>query len=356
MNRATQDPKTGKWMIQYRYTDWQGKRRKSTKRGFKTKREAEKWLREFLTVSERDFDMKFQSLVDLYLEDMHTRIRESTMRTKRYIIDLKLLPYFGQRKVNEIKAADIRAWQNELMKQGYSQTYLRMINNQLSAIFNYAVQYYDLKNNPCRKAGTIGKSKAEEMNFWTKEEFTLFLDAVIDKQQSYVAFEVLYWTGIRVGELLALTPKDIDIDRKMLRINKSYQRLNRKDVITPPKTPKSNRCIKIPDFLLKDLLDYRERLYGLQEEDRLFSFSKSYLESEMSRGIRASGVKRIRLHDLRHSAASMLVELGFSPLEIAERLGHEKIETTLNTYSHLYPDKQDRLAARLEEEHRRSFE
>ena len=168
--RAEKDPKTGKWLIQYRYTDWQGKRRKSTKRGFKTKREAEEWLRNFLMTQTSDFDMKFDEFLKLYYADMETRLREHTMRTKKYIIELKILPYFGQKRINDIKAADIRNWQNELIKQGYSPTYLKTINNQLSAVFNYAVKYYDLKGNPYAKAGSMGKSKAEEMNFWTKED------------------------------------------------------------------------------------------------------------------------------------------------------------------------------------------
>lgn len=198
--RAEKDPKTGKWLIQYRYTDWQGKRRKSTKRGFKTKREAEEWLRNFLMTQTSDFDMKFDEFLKLYYADMETRLREHTMRTKKYIIELKILPYFGQKRINDIKAADIRNWQNELIKQGYSPTYLKTINNQLSAVFNYAVKYYDLKGNPCAKAGSMGKSKAEEMNFWTKEEFMQFIDSVMDKRQSYMAFMLLYWTGMRLGD------------------------------------------------------------------------------------------------------------------------------------------------------------
>lgn len=350
--KAEKDPKTGKWLIQYRYTDWQGKRRKSTKRGFKTKREAEEWLRNFLQVKEMDFNMKFEDFLQLYYADMETRLREHTMRTKKYIIDLKLLPYFGKKRMNEIKAADIRIWQNELIKQGYSQTYLKTINNQLSAIFNYAVKYYDLKGNPCTKAGSMGKSRAEEMQFWTREEFMQFIDCVMDKRQSYMAFMLLYWTGMRLGELLALTPADIDFEKHTISINKSYQRLGKKDVITPPKTPKSKRVISIPEFLVADLRDYLDSLYEVQDTDRLLPITKYYLEHEMQRGIKASGMKRIRIHDLRHSHASLLVEMGFSPLEIADRLGHEKVETTRNTYSHLYPNTQSRLADKLDKEYR----
>lgn len=350
--KAEKDKKTGKWLIQYRYTDWQGKRRKSTKRGFATKREAEEWLRNFLITKKADFDMKFEDFWKMYCADMETRLREHTMRTKKYIVELKILPYFGNKRVNDITAADIRQWQNELIKMGYSPTYLKTINNQLSAIFNYAVRYYDLKSNPCAKAGSMGKSKAEEMDFWTVEEFRKFIDSVMNKRLSYMAFMTLYWTGMRLGELLALNPKDVDLEKRTISITKSYQRLGKNDVITPPKTPKSKRVITIPEFLAADIKDYMDSLYDLQEDDRLFLITKYYLEHEMQRGIKESGVKRIRVHDLRHSHASMLIELGFSPLEIANRLGHEKVETTLNTYAHLYPNKQTKLAERLDSEYR----
>ena len=350
--KAEKDKKTGKWLIQYRYTDWQGKRRKSTKRGFATKREAEEWLRNFLITQKADFDMKFADFWKMYCADMETRLREHTMRTKKYIVELKILPYFGNKRVNDITAADIRQWQNELIKMGYSPTYLKTINNQLSAIFNYAVRYYDLKSNPCAKAGSMGKSKAEEMDFWTGEEFRRFIDSVMNKRLSYMAFMTLYWTGMRLGELLALNPKDVDLEKRTISITKSYQRLGKKDVITPPKTSKSKRVITIPEFLVADIKDYMDSLYDLQEDDRLFPITKYYLEHEMQRGIKESGVKRIRLHDLRHSHASLLIELGFSPLEIANRLGHEKVETTLNTYSHLYPNKQTKLAERLDREYK----
>ena len=350
--KAEKDKKTGKWLIQYRYTDWQGKRRKSTKRGFATKREAEEWLRNFLITQKADFDMKFADFWKMYCADMETRLREHTMRTKKYIVELKILPYFGNKRVNDITAADIRQWQNELIKMGYSPTYLKTINNQLSAIFNYAVRYYDLKSNPCAKAGSMGKSKAEEMDFWTGEEFRKFIDSVMNKRLSYMAFMTLYWTGMRLGELLALNPKDVDLEKRIITITKSYQRLGKKDVITPPKTPKSKRVITIPEFLVADIKNYIDSLYELQENDRLFPITKYYLEHEMQREIKESGVKRIRVHDLRHSHASMLIELGFSPLEIANRLGHEKVETTLNTYAHLYPNKQTKLAERLDSEYR----
>ena len=350
--KAERDAKTGKWLIQYRYTDWQGNRKKSTKRGFNTKREAEEWVRNFLMSQQADFNMCFEDFLKLYYEDMAARIRENTMNTKKYIIDLKILPYFGKKSINSITPADIRKWQNELMSQGYSQTYLRTISNQLTAIFNYAVKYYDLKNNPCRKAGSMGKNQANEMNFWTKEEFSDFADSIMDKQDSYTAFTTLFWTGMRIGELLALTPADINFEEKTISISKSYQRIKRKDVITPPKTPKSNRIITVPDFLLADIKDYMNSIYGLKDTDRLFPLTKSFIEHEMQRGIKNSGVKRIRVHDIRHSHCALLFEMGIAPLEVADRLGHERVETTLNIYAHIYPNKQKHLSDKLEQVYR----
>lgn len=242
------NPKTGKWLIQYRYKDWTGKNRKSTKRGFKTKREAEEWYRDFLMKQSQSCDMKFKDFTELYAEDMKHRLCEHTMINKMYVIRNKLIPYFGEKRINEITAADIRVWQNQLIQQGYKPTYLKSINNQLSAIFNYAVKYYELKDNPCRKAGSMGKAKADEMEIWTKDEFQQFADCLMDKRISWLAFQILFWTGIRIGELLALTFGDVDLDGKVITINKSYQRLKGKDVITPPKTPKSNRRVNIPQF------------------------------------------------------------------------------------------------------------
>lgn len=131
---------------------------------------------------------------------------------------------------------------------------------------------------------------------------------------------------------MALTASDIDFDKKTISNNKSYQRFDKKDVITCPKTPKSKRIISIPDFLLIDLKDYVNSIYGRKEGFRLFPITKAYLEHELARGVKISGMKKIRIHDLRHSHAPLLIEMGVPILEVASRLGNEKVETTLNTY------------------------
>ncbi len=270
------------------------------------------------------------------------------------MVDKKILPVFGKIPINEITPKDIRKWQNSLTayrdenRKPYSQTYLKAITNQLTAMFNYALKYYDLHENPCTKTGSMGKSHAEEMNFWTKAEFEQFIVAVQDKPASYTAFMTLYYTGMRVGELCALTPADVNLEGYTITINKTFQRINGRDVIWSPKTPKSNRVVTIPQTLANCLKEYMDKCYEIQLDDRLFPYTKSFLNHEMLRGCKKSGVKKIRVHDLRHSHANLLIEMGYQPLLIADRLGHEKIQTTLNTYSHLYPNKQAEVAAQLE--------
>ena len=168
----------------------------------------------------------------------------------------------------------------------------------------------------------------------------------MDKPLAYYAFEVLYWTGIREGELLALTPADFDLTAGTVSINKSYQRIDGKDIITDPKTPKSKRVIRMSDFLIDEMRECIRMLYGIEDDQRIFSFSKSYLHHEMDRGSEAAGVKRIRIHDLRHSHVSLLIHMGFSAVAIADRVGHESIDITYR-YAHLFPSMQEEMAERL---------
>lgn len=350
MSCSAKKDKNGTWRIQYRWKDWTGKNRKSQKRGFKTKKEAEEWLSQFMLQQAGDVTMTFEKFWEVYKADMFRRLRAATMRNKEYIVKSKILPYFGKTPLNEISAPKIRKWQTELMAKGYKPTYLKTVNNQLSCILNYAVSYYDLRFNPCHRAGSMGKSRAEKMDYWTQEEFNRFLDAIVDKQTSWIAFKILFWTGIRVGEMLALTIGDVDFEKGLLHITKSLNRLDRKDVITPPKTEASVRTITIPEELKQDLREYMDGIYRPRPGKRIFSdITKRYLDHEMARGIQESGVKKIHVHCLRHSHASMLVQIGFSPLEIANRLGHGRVTTTIETYCHPSLDAQEKIADRLTE-------
>ena len=345
------DGKTTRWYANFYFTDWTGAKKHVCKRGFKTQREAKEYERTFLDQQNVTSDILFSNLVENYMEDMSHRLKPTTMENKRFIITGKLLPCFGNQKVCDIDTIKIRKWQNELLSyrdetgSPLSQTYLKTVNNQLSAIMNYAVRHYRLPSNPCRAAGSIGKSHAEEMRIWTQKQYERFSGA-IQKSSVKLAFDILFYTGMRSGELLALTPADI-LPSKRISINKNYAKINGEELFLEPKTPKAKRCISIPDFLYDDIHEYVSKLYGIGKGERIFYFTKSALDKEIKRVATKADLPPIRVHDLRHSHASMLIEMGFAPLEIADRLGHESVKTTLDTYSHLYPDKDQQLADRL---------
>lgn len=222
------------------------------------------------------------------------------------MVKAKIIPFFGERKMIEISAKDVRHWQKEMIEyrdekgKSYSQSYLATLHAQLSAIFNHAVKFYDLKNNPAKIAGSMGSKRGGNIMFWTQEQYKAFIECVMDKPLSFYGFEMLYWCGLRIGELLALTPEDFDFEKKTVSITKNYQVVRGEKLILTPKTAKSIRTIYMPDFL----------------------------NEEMERGSEMSGVPKIRLHDLRHSHVSLLINMGFSALEIAERMDHESVRIT----------------------------
>ncbi len=347
--------KNGSWYVMVRYTDWRGERKQKCQRGFTTKKEAQEWERQFLLQIKADMDMTLESFCKLYEKDVRPRLKLNTWLTKEHIIKAKILPYLGKRKLSEITAKDVIDWQNEIgtlktpSGKTLSPTYLKTIHAQLSSIFNHANRYYDLSINPAKKAGMMGVEESKEMLFWTKEEYLQFAEAMMAKPLSYYAFEMLYWCGIREGELLALTPADFDFETETVQISKSYQRLKGKDVITSPKTRKGNRTIKMPKFLCEEMQDCLKMFYDIKDTDRIFPISKHYLFNEMQRGCKETGVKRIRVHDLRHSHVFLLIDKGFSALAIGERVGHEAERITYR-YAHLFPTVQTEMANMLKEE------
>ncbi len=250
--------KEGKnWKVQVYYKDWQGNQKRKQKRGFRTKGEAKEWERDFLQQQSQGVDIEFGNFLEIYYKDMDVRLREHTMYTKRYIIDLKIRPYFEKKILSEITVADVRAWQNELLMykdkngKGYSQTYLKTINCQLTAIFNYAIRYYNLQDNPCRKAGAIGKSKGEPKDFWMQEEFNDFLETVSDKPETRMAFLLLYWTGMRIGD-------DDDKIRLNQRKPSKYKGLRR---FGPEKNlQRINKFMKERPIFYKNLIQMKENI------------------------------------------------------------------------------------------------
>lgn len=349
---AYKDAKSGTWYAKFNYKDWKGKTRFTTKRGFATKREAVAYESDFKLRISDSLDMKFKEFIELYRAERYPRIRPSTVATKDAIIDTKIMPFFGNIKMKDITAKSVIRWQNELLSyrnpetgEPYSKTYLRTVHADFSAIMNFAVRYYNLSDNPARKAGSIGLKDAEEMNFWTLEEYTKFSEAIMEEPFYYYCFEVLYWTGMRVGELLALKYEDFDFESKTISITKTYQIIKGKEIIGPPKTSKGKRIIHMPDTLCDEMQDYF-RMCIEKTAERAFPTSNGVLAKALARWAENAGIKRIRVHDLRHSHISLLINLGYSAVDIASRVGHESITITLR-YAHMFPSVQAKMTNEL---------
>ena len=345
------DENRNTWYCKCNYRDWLGESKSKMKRGFATKKEALEWEREFLQRQSASMDMKLSSFVDVYFEDKAPRLKERSIMTKRTLIETKILPYFGDKQMNEITAVDIIKWQNALLNQEYKPTYLRMIQNQLTALFNHAERFYDLKDNPCKKVDKMGRANAKELNFWTKDEFEVFIQCFTEEEEMYrIIFLMLFWLGCRVGELLALTSEDIDFENGTVSISKTYFRRNKTDYITAPKTESSNRKITIPQFLQKEIKQFLDRQYELMPEERIFPITDRAIQKKMKQKTEQARLKPIRVHDLRHSHIALLIEKGMQPLVIAQRVGHDSVNTTMNIYGHLYPNKQKQVADLLNAE------
>ena len=346
------DENHGTWYAAFYYADWTGKRKKKFIRGFKTKKEANEAEILFLLKSEADMDMPLESFVDIYFKDKSGELKERSIYNKKKMIDTHVIPYFGNKKMNEVVPADIIAWQNEIRKQGYKDTYLRMLQNQVTALFNHATKIYGLKSNPCSKVKKMGKSDAVGIEFWTYDEYLQFRNTLEPGGKYYVLFQILFFTGIRIGELLALTINDFDFVNNTLSVTKTYYRLNGNPTITTPKTENSVRTVDIPRSLAKEVKEYYERLYEYPSDERLFTMSHEAVQHKLAHNIELAQVKKIRVHDLRHSAVAFLIYKGVQPEIIKERMGHKDITVTLNTYGHLYPNEQKKVAEMLDEVNR----
>lgn len=285
------DEKRNTWYCKCNYKDWLGESKSKMKRGFATKKDAQQWEREFLQRQSASMDMKFASFVEVYFEDKAPRLKERSFMTKRILFETKIIPYFGEKQMNEITPVDIIKWQNALLNQDYKPTYLRMIQNQVTALFNHAERFYQLKENPCKKVEKMGRANA-----------------------------------------------------------KTYYRRNQTDYITPPKTESSNRMITIPKFLQEELKNFLDIQYGLTQEERIFPITDRAIQKKMKQKTELAKLKPIRVHDLRHSHIALLIEKGMQPLVIAQRVGHDSVNTTMNIYGHLYPNKQKQVADMLNAE------
>ncbi len=350
-----------KYRVDFSYISPDGKRHRTCKRGFSRQKDAVRWQKEEMPmvikqleqVDILDENMTMAELISEYMAYSSACRRITTCGTKENIIEKKILPYFKDKRVFKITPWEIEKWQNDLLKsttstgKEYSATYIRSIRSQLTAIFNYAVRLHNLPNNPMDKVEMIGKKKANERPFWTAEQYKLFRDQIADKPTYYYAFEVLFWCGLRMGELLALTPADIDLKNHTLKVNKSYQRIKGADIITLPKTESGKRTVHLPKYLVNELKEYLESIYDTADNQRIFPLSKSGLHHVLANGCEGCGFDKIPVHSLRHSHVSMLANMSVPYVTIAERVGHTKSNNITHHYSHSYESSGKEVAEML---------
>ncbi|HDR6243791.1 TPA: site-specific integrase [Bacillus cereus] len=346
------DEKRGTYYFVVRVRQFDGTLKQVKRRGFRTKKDAREAEAKMLIEKETTASLTFSKIADSYFDWYSQRRKQSSIITIQNVIYNHLLKEFGNLKINQITPKHVMNYQNKIINN-YSADSLKKFHTVLSAIFNFAIKFHGLTSNPARIAGNFEKESNKRMKFWEFSEFKKFIDVVEDPIYK-TFFSTLYYSGARKGELLALTWKDVNFEEKTIDINKTE--FNRQ--ITKPKTKSSNRIIMLPMHvinLLKDLQKLYMLNIPLKNDYVVFgefysSIAITTLREKYEKYLKASGVKKILLHEFRHSHASYLINKGVSPLVVAQRLGHSNVSTTLNTYSHLYPSKQAEVIAFMEDD------
>lgn len=348
------------WFAKFQYTDLEGKKKTKIKRGFRTEKEAKAFEKKFLSDIESDKEFAFEKAVDFYFDTKANKIKLSSLETKKSIFEKYILPYFKGKDIREIKTADLTRWQNKVLfaknengENILADTYIKTINSQLRGFFNFAVRnkYIERFDNPILDLESVGKKESDrEYIVWSREDFSLFLRSITDHEDAYYAFMILFYTGIRKGELLALTVKDFDYENKTLSINKTFSIIKGKEVITSPKTKNSKRIVQLPDFVCEAVNTYINLFYKPTPNQRLFNYNTGkFLISAMEAGCKRTGLPKIRIHDLRHSHITYLQTLEISSMDIAERVGHKNIGMTMH-YSHSTEQMQKAIATKIEKD------
>ena len=348
------DENTGAWFCIFRYKDFSGKTIQKKKKGFRTKREAKDYEVEFQRKLSGNSDMLFESLVELYLADCKVHHRPNIYQIEEHQINHTILPHFGKLHVKDINAGMVRAWQNDILIPNYKYSSIRTYNCRLSGIFNYGMRYCGLTENPVTMAGPIRYSSMDEekltIHFWTREQFEHFM-TFVKKPSQRLQYHALFWTGMRRGELLGLRVCDIDLERKEIHIEQNRVSIHIAgcpEIVQAPKTRSSRRVIGITDKLAEEFKAYIDSMYEPKPTDLLFPVKVSSPSCLFYRLQRQHNITpRIRLHDLRHSHASMLINLGVSPKAVADRLGHANESMVMKIYGHLYPEKRNEIVDKL---------
>lgn len=338
-----------------------GKQIQKYRSGFSTKKEARAEYSKLILAAEEGLAMEKkqpsfkQFIEEIYLPWYKTQVKESTYKNRLNTIE-KHFKFFYRKKVNEIEPIHVQTWQLKLAKD-YSPNYVRIIQGMLSLAFDRAIILGLAKKNPARMVGNI-KSKKVKVDFWTLEEFQKVISLLYkgDYYEHYlfICFWLLFTTGLRIGEAAALQWEDIDFESGIISVTKTlyYKSMNEYKFVDP-KTSASIRTVVIDEDTIRELKNWMEvQKKVLKDCNFVLSYSgiptsKHTLPRALEKLAGLAGVHRIKIHALRHSHVALLISMGVNPLIVKDRLGHEKIQTTLGTYGHLYPNSNFEVAKML---------
>jgi len=338
------------WFTSFYYIDWQGKRRQKKKEGFSTRKEALEYERDFLQNHTTTPNILFKNLCSAYVEYKKSHVKAYTLinieRATR-----RLCLYFGDMNISDITPAHVSRWQQQQLKE-HKRSTVSIYHSQLSALFNYAMRFNGLMSNPAKIAGNVKVEKDHtKIKFWTLEQFNTFQQG-LKERHSYLLpfFTLLFWSGIREGEALALTVGDFDFNNNTVDINKTFHKIKGGELVNAPKTPRSKRVIPIPGKVMAMIKEHISHIAYADNDTRIFEAAPSVgnIQGIFRRESARLKLPHIVVHDLRHSHASLLISQGVQPMVIRDRLGHESISITLDTYSHLYPQEEKKMSQLLD--------
>ena len=327
---------TGRWNARLTIRLINGESKRIFKRGFKSKKEALEYEKNIILNNSLGANIPFKNAVNQYLEFKKPRIKESSYQVIE--VNLKKITYFNNTLISEITPIQVSNFQNELIKS-YKPNTVKTLNNYIKMLFTWCVRYKGLANNPFNMVDRLKLEAKKRMDIITSVELNQIIEQVKSPDMKLM-FKLLFWTGLRLGEARALKTDDIDFNNKTISVTKNYIHLKGKDIITTPKTKGSIRTIKIDDILIEDIKEYLDKARYILDDNFIFRYNKPYYLKIFKDITLKVLAKSLRIHDLRHSHASFLINNGVDILLISKRLGHSNTAMTLNVYSHLYPDKE----------------
>ena len=360
---AYKDDKKGTWFVKFRYTDWTGKARFTTKRGFRTKRDALAYEHDIKDGAASSPDMTMRALCKRYMETMRAQLKPSTVEDRIGDIENYILPMLGDMAIQSITQQTIMDWQSWLLQQHprerakvgrcreSTRTLAESTANQknaiLNIILNYAVKTGLLARSPAMGVKRVGQ-RVKRLAFWEKPEYDRFVQAGVsdaEYETYHLCFDVLFYSGLRLAEFRGLGLDELDFERSVLHIRYT---MNERGQKIPPKNRQSVRDVPMPASLMARIKAFTDRLVEVPAYG-LFPYSGRLLRKHMAAWAEKAGLPYITLHGLRHSHVSYLIHLGVPITVISRRIGHKSPKVTLDTYSHMYEQGGQDVAALLEE-------